>query len=58
MPLASGEKFDLPACGLPASFSVQQCRYSSGVCPQSRGINVAAVEEMMCVVYVRVTEGE
>ena len=56
MTLASGEESDLPACGLPACFSVHQV--SSAVTPaghvhKSQGDN-AAVEEMMCV---SVTEG-
>ena len=41
--------------------SGQQCSHSDGVCPQIRGRQcgayVAAVEEMMCVVCVDVTEG-
>ena len=44
---------DVPACGQPASFSVHLA--SSAVTPagsvhKSRGDNVGAVEEMMCVV--------
>ena len=51
---------DLPACGPPVSFSVRLA--SSAVTPvgsvhTSRGDNVGAVEEMMCVVYVSVTRG-
>ena len=55
---------DVPACGLPASFSVHLA--SSAVTPagsdsqiQGRqcGAYVGAVEEMMCVVCVDVTEG-
>ena len=42
---------DVPACGLPASFSVHLA--SSAITPagsvhKSRGENVGAVEEMMC----------
>ena len=41
--------------------SGQQCRHSGGVCPQIQGRQcgayVGAVEEMMCVVCVDVTEG-
>ena len=41
--------------------SVQQCSHSGGVCPQIQGRQcgayVGAVEEMMCVVCVDVTEG-
>ena len=41
--------------------SGQQCSHSGGVCPQIQGRQcrayVGAVEEMMCVVYVDVTEG-
>ena len=63
MTLASGGESDVPACGLPASFwpSGQQCSHSGGVCPQIQGRQcgayVGAVEEMMCVVCVDVTEG-
>ena len=55
---------DVPACGPPASFSVHLA--SSAVTPagsvhKSRGDRcgayVSAVEEMMCVVCVDVTEG-
>ena len=42
--------------------SGQQCSHSGGVCPQIQGRQcgayVGAVEEMMCVVCVDVTEGE
>ena len=66
MTLANGGgESDLPVCGPPASFSVHLA--SSAVTPvgsvhKSRGVNVVrvivgAVEEMMCVVYVNVTEG-
>ena len=46
----------------PASpSSGQQCSHSGGVCPQIQGRQcgayVGAVEEMMCVVCVDVTEG-
>ena len=50
------------ACGPPATFCVHMA--SSAVTPagpvhKSSGDNVVrAVEEMMCVVYVRVTKGE
>ena len=41
--------------------SGQQCSHSGGVCPQIQGrqcgVYVGAVEEMMCVVCVDVTEG-
>ena len=41
--------------------SGQQCSHSGGVCPQIQGCQcgayVGAVEEMMCVVCVDVTEG-
>ena len=41
--------------------SGQQCSHSGGVCPQIQGSEcgayVGAVEEMMCVVCVSVTEG-
>ena len=38
--------------------SGQQCSHSGGVCPQIQcGAYVGAVEEMMCVVCVDVTEG-
>ena len=55
-----GGKSDVPACGPPASFSVH--RASSAITPvgsvhKSRGDNVGAVEEMVCVVCVSVTEG-
>ena len=51
---------DVPACGPPASFSVHLT--SSAVTPagsvhESRGDNVGAIEEMMCVVRMDVTEG-
>ena len=51
---------DPPACGPPASFSFHLV--SSAVTPagsvyKSRGDNVGAVEEMMCVEYVSVTKG-
>ena len=63
MTLASGGDSDVPACGPPASFSVHLA--SSAVTPagsvhKSRGqcgAYVGAVEEMMCVVCVDVTEG-
>ena len=65
MTLASGGggESDVHACGPPARFSVHLA--SSAVTPagsvhKSRGDNVArmcAVEEMMCVVCVDVTEG-
>ena len=62
MTLASGGgESDVPACGPPASFSVHLG--SSAVTPAGyvhkfSGDNVGAVEEMMCVVCVCVTEGE
>ena len=63
MTLASGGgESDVPACGPPASFSVHLAScHSGGVCPQIQGRQcgtyVGAVEEMMCVVCVDVTEG-
>ena len=56
MTLASGGGSDVPACGPPASFSV----HLAGSVHKSRCDNVVrmgAVEEMMCVVCVDVTEG-
>ena len=57
--LTIGGESDLPACGPPVSFSVHLV--SSAVTPagsvhKSRGDNVGAVDEMMCVVYVSVTK--
>ena len=62
MTLASGGESDVPFCGPPASFSVHLA--SSAGTPacsvhKSRldnGAYVGAVEEMMCVVCVSVTE--
>ena len=57
MALASGGESDLPACGPSASFSVNPA--SGAVTPMvscTRGDNVGEVKEMMCVVYVSVTE--
>ena len=59
MTLAMGES-EVPACGPPASFSDHLP--SSAVTPagyvhKSSGAYVCAVEEMMCVVCVSVTEG-
>ena len=51
---------DHPAFGPPASFSVHlagSAVTSAGSVHKSRGDNVGAVEEMMCVVCVDVTEG-
>ena len=60
MTLASGGESDFPACGPPASLSGQQCSHPGGVCPQIQGLQcgtyVGAVEEIMCVVCVSVTE--
>ena len=61
MTLASGEPY-LPACGPPASFSVNLASSSAltpaGSVHKSRGDNVGAVEEMICgCVCVIVTEG-
>ena len=64
MTLASGGGgvVDLPACGLPASFSVHlaSSSVSGGVCPLIQGwqcgAHVGAVEELICVLYVSVTE--
>ena len=64
MTLASGGESDVPACGPPASFSVHLA--SSAVTPAGSvhisrgrqcGAYVGAVEEMMYVVCVDVTEG-
>ena len=53
-----GEYFDHPGFGPPASISLH---LASRVCPQIQGRQcgayVGAVEEMMCVVCVDVTEG-
>ena len=64
MTLAKWGESDVPACGPLASFSVhlaQQCSHTGEVCPQIQGRQggayVGAVEEMMCVVCVDVTEG-
>ena len=60
---SEGGESDVPACGPPASFpSPSICLASSAVTPvgsvhKSRGDNVGAVEEMMCVVCVDVAEG-
>ena len=61
--LASGGESDVPACGPPASFSVQLA--CSAVTPagsvHKSGVTMWCVygcsEEMMCVVCVDVTEG-
>ena len=63
MTLASGGSPMFPlVVHQPASRpSGQQCSHSGGVCPQIQGRQcgayVGAVEEMMCVVCVDVTEG-
>ena len=61
MALASGGSPMFPLVRPPASLSGQQCSHSGGVCPQIQGRQcgayVGAVEEMMCVVCVDVTEG-
>ena len=64
MARASGGESDVPACGPPGQLprpSGQQCIHSGGVCPQIQGRQcgayVGAVEDMMCVVCVDVTEG-
>ena len=65
MALASGGSPMFPlVVHQPASPSIwprQQCSHSGGVCPQIQGRQygayVGAVEEMMCVVCVDVTEG-
>ena len=63
MTLASGGSPMFPlVVHQPASPSIcQQCSHSGGVCPQIQGRQcgayVGAVEEMMCVVCVDVTEG-
>ena len=51
---------DLPACGPPASFTVllaSRALTAAGSVHKSRGDNVGALEEMMCVACVSVTEG-
>ena len=60
MALASGGGSDLPACGPPTSFSVHLSSSAvnlAGSVHNSRGDNVGAVEEMMCVMCVSVAEG-
>ena len=59
MALASGGSPMFPlVVHQPASRpSGQQCSHSGGVCPQIQGRQCGAVEEMMCVVCVDVTEG-
>ena len=62
MTLASGGgASDVPFCGQLLRPSGQQCSHSGGVCPQIQAQQccayVGAVEEMICVVYVSVTEG-
>ena len=63
MALASGGSpmFPLVVHQLALRPSGQQCSHSGGVCPQIQGRQcgayVGAVEEMMCVVCVDVTEG-
>ena len=57
MTLAIGGGGDFPACGPPASFSVHLASSAvtaAGYVHKSRGDNVGAVEDMMCV---SVTEG-
>ena len=61
MTLASGGESDVPSCGPPSNFSVHLAISAvrpAGCVHKSRGDNVGAVEEMMCVVCVSVTEGE
>ena len=58
--LVGGGESDVPACGPPASFSFHLASSTvttAGSVHKSRGDNVGAVEEMICVVYVSVTEG-
>ena len=63
MTLASGGSPMFPlVVHQPASPSIwPECSHSGGVCPQIQGRQcgayVGAVEEMMCVVCVDVTEG-
>ena len=63
MTLASGgsQMFRLWSTSQLLRPSGQQCSHSGGVCPQIQGQQcgayVGAVEEMMCVVCVDVTEG-
>ena len=64
MALASGGESDVPRLWSNSQLlrpSGQQCSHSGGVCPQIQGRQcgayVGAVEEMMCVVCVDVTEG-
>ena len=57
-PCSVGES-DVPACGPPASFSVHLASSAvtlAGSVHKSRADNVGAVEEMICVVCVDVTE--
>ena len=58
MALASGGSPMFPLVVRPSG---QQCSHFGGVCPQIQGRQcgayVGAVEEMMCVVCVDVTEG-
>ena len=59
MTLASGVSPNIPACSPPASFSVHLAISAvtpAGSVHKSRGDNVGAVEEMMCVVCMDVTE--
>ena len=61
MTLASGGSPMFPLVSQLLRPSGQQCSHSGGVCPQIQGRQcgayVGAVEEMMCVVCVDVTEG-
>ena len=63
MTLASGGSpmFSLVVTSQLLRPSGQQCSHSGGVCPQIQGRQcgayVGAVEEMMCIVCVDVTEG-
>ena len=61
MTLASGGEADVPACGLPASFSVHLASSAvtlAGSVHKSRDDNVVHMwVQLMCVVCVDVTEG-
>ena len=61
MTLASGGSPMFPACGPPAVHLASSAVTPAGVCPQIQGRQcgayVGAVEEMMCVVCMDVTEG-
>ena len=57
--MGGGESY-LLACSPPNSLSIHLANSAvnmAGAVHKSRGNNVGAVEEMMCVVYVSVTMG-